>query len=225
MVEQHHRYPPLHQRMCRRFSTRLTPGADHAAVSASSRSCHEVTSPLSVTVLSLMPICTLSASRSACRLKGLVNLAPDVSYLDLGLDLDGIVDSRDAPQAAYRILGGILLIPEGNLALQSHPAVVDRRLDVRGRNTDVGFQCIDDRRGDENPLYLVALPRCYAVPAPLRPSLPRSFVRSASPQCSSIQRRAALRSCTAAANVSSRCEGVTEALIWTCTRLRRGSHT
>lgn len=52
----------------RSFFTRVTPGADHAAFSASSRSCQECTFPLSVTVPSRTSTKTLPASMSACRL-------------------------------------------------------------------------------------------------------------------------------------------------------------
>ena len=131
-----------------RLSTEVTPGADHAARSASSFSAQERTVPLRMTLLP----CTSTVIRCASSLRAahqrLLDLLLELRRRQAGLDDDRVGHALDARQPADDALGVLLLVLPLDLALERHPALGDRHVELVDGQEGVPLQRPDGGRRD-----------------------------------------------------------------------------
>lgn len=113
-----------------RSSTLVTPGADQATRSASSRSIHERTVPLRITLASIRfdldAVGVDFSTPSQC----IYNPGLDLSRLYLRFELDRIGDVLDSSDPPDGIFGGLLLILPLDLSFERHHAVLHHHLDM-----------------------------------------------------------------------------------------------
>jgi hypothetical protein len=107
------------------FSTFVTPGAHHAALSASWRSAHDRTVPLRMISLPLVSTVMRLASNSALRRKASLDPALDLHGRNPRLDLDRVGDALDPSHAPNCLLGSGPLVVPLHLAFERQPAALD----------------------------------------------------------------------------------------------------
>src|SRR5712692_4559168 len=131
-----------------RFSTAVTPGADQAARSASSRSAQERTIPFRPTLLSCTSTAIRCASSSALRTSASSILLLRSDDVGRGLTAMRLLTPPDARQAVDDPFGVLLLVLPLYIAFERDPSVRDGHLEVLHRYEGVRLERANDGRGD-----------------------------------------------------------------------------
>jgi len=118
----------------------LTPGAAHAAFSASSRSDQERTSPVSVTLPRVGSHPDLSCAQYCVSLKRRLDLSFNCRWNDLRLDGDFVSYLLYAAQVEHSKHGGGPMVLQFHLAFQNEKTFLHRYLNLLVRYGNVPFQ-------------------------------------------------------------------------------------